>query len=141
MTLFDALADLYKTYGYFKESVKSYALEGKAGIERIGGAMVELRENPPEMIGGVPVRVVEDLLSGERKEGGQTTPIELPRSNVLRYFLDNGAWVCVRPSGTEPKLKLYIGANAEAEVEVDALLETLTRSADELLTRYLGQDD
>ena len=65
-------------------------------------------------------------------------PITLPQSDVLRYFLDNGAWLCIRPSGTEPKLKLYIGANAPEEAQVDDLLARLMAAADEMLQGLLA---
>ncbi|MDO4564956.1 MAG: phospho-sugar mutase [Clostridia bacterium] len=129
MTLYDALQEIYRTYGYFKEQVKSYTLEGKAGIEKIQAAMASLRKNAPASVAGVEISRIEDY---ERTE--QTG---LPASNVLRYSLKNGAWIAVRPSGTEPKLKLYIGANAPGEAEVDALLNSLFTDMDSKLSALL----
>ncbi len=138
-TLYDVLQEMYKTYGYFKESVKSYTLEGKAGLEKIAGAMAALRQSPPQDFAGVPILAWEDYKSRTRKEkGGSQQPLALPQSDVLRYFLEGGAWMCIRPSGTEPKLKLYIGANAPAEEEVDALLSRLMNAADEKLSSLLA---
>ncbi len=122
-TLFDVLADMAKTYGHFGESVKSYTLEGKEGIARIARAMARLRAEPPQAFAGVPLNRAEDLLPA-----GQ---------NVLRYFLEGGAWICVRPSGTEPKLKLYIGANETSAEKLEALLVRLMRDADCLLAGLL----
>ncbi len=123
-TLFDVLADMAELYGHFDERVKSYSLEGKEGLMRIAAAMEALRQAPPASFAGIPVTKAEDMLST-----GQ---------NVLRYFLKNGAWICVRPSGTEPKLKLYVGANDASETGLEKLLSSLTAHADELLTRLLA---
>lgn len=136
-TLYDVLVEMYETYGYYDESVRSYTLEGKEGIERIGNAMVMLRKNPPASFAGVEVVRTEDFASGICKDAGGESEIKLPRSNVLRYLLDGGAWIAIRPSGTEPKLKVYIGANAEKENEVKELLDKLMSDADALLKSLL----
>ena len=130
MTLYDALLEIYETYGFYREKVKSYTLEGKAGIEAIKNAMVLLRERPLASIAGVAVEKTEDFLKPEQTG--------LPRSNVLRFTLSDGAWVTVRPSGTEPKLKLYIGAHAETDAAVDEKLSALLNNMDETLTALLG---
>lgn len=129
MTLYDALQEIYKTYGFYLERVKSYTLEGKAGIEKIGAAMVELRNHPPKTVAGVRVTEVTDFLDSE-KTG-------YPKSNVLRYALEGGAWVIVRPSGTEPKLKLYLGANAETKERTEAMLGMLLDDMDNTLHTLL----
>lgn len=122
-TLCDALSDMAETYGHFDERVKSYTLEGKQGLARIARAMARLRAEPPRAFAHVPVARAEDLLP----EG----------QNLLRYFLEGGAWICVRPSGTEPKLKLYVGANETGAERLEALLAALTRDADCLLAALL----
>ncbi|MBQ9832903.1 MAG: phospho-sugar mutase, partial [Clostridia bacterium] len=129
-TLYDVLMEMYETYGYYDESVKSYTLEGKEGIERIGNAMVQLRKNSPEEFASVKVVRSEDFQSSICKDQNGECEIMLPKSNVLRYLLDGGAWIAIRPSGTEPKLKLYIGANADKENEVKVLLDSLMSDAD-----------
>ena len=129
MTLYALLQEVYAQFGYFKESVKSYTLEGKAGIERIGFAMVALRQSPPDAVAGIAVSCVTDYLKPEQTG--------LPRADVLRYSLENGAWIAVRPSGTEPKLKLYIGADAKDEAATDALLNKLMTNMDALLCACL----
>lgn len=136
-TLYDVLQEMYATYGYFKEAVKAYTLEGKAGIEKISGAMAALRKGPPVAIGGEPISVWEDFVSGERRTASGVEPIALPKSDALRYFLPDGAWLCIRPSGTEPKLKLYIGASAQNEALVDARLQNLLAGADGVLRQLL----
>ncbi len=140
MTLCDALQALYRTYGYYKEKVKSYTLSGKAGMEKIAAAMQALRTQPISALLGVKVDYMEDYRARRRTQtgSGAVTPLALPSSDMIRLLLHNGAWVVVRPSGTEPKLKLYIGANATGEQEVDALLETLLSGADTLLSRLLA---
>ena len=138
-TLYDVLQEMYKTYGYFKESVKSYTLEGKAGLEKIAAAMASLRKTPPKEFAQAAIVAYEDYKTRERHTtAGAVEPITLPQSDVLRYFLDNGAWLCIRPSGTEPKLKLYIGANAPEEAQVDDLLARLMAAADEMLQGLLA---
>ena len=130
MTLYDALMEIYETYGFYREKVKSYTLEGKAGIEAIKNAMALLRKDPLSAIAGTPVTKAEDFEKPE--ETG------LPRSNVLRMTLSDGAWVTVRPSGTEPKLKLYIGAHAETDAAVQARLDAIMNDMDAKLASLLG---
>ena len=130
MTLYDVLQEIYETYGFYREKVKSYTLEGKEGIEAIKGAMVKLREAPLASIAATPVVKSEDFLKPE--ETG------LPSSNVLRMTLDDGAWITVRPSGTEPKLKLYIGAHAATDEAVEARLNALMNDMDRTLSELLG---
>ncbi len=130
MTLYDVLEEIYETYGFYREKVKSYTLEGKEGIEAIKGAMVKLREAPLASIAATPVVKSEDFLKPE--ETG------LPSSNVLRMTLDDGAWITVRPSGTEPKLKLYIGAHAATDEAVEARLNALMNDMDRTLSELLG---
>ena len=130
MTLYDVLQEIYETYGFYREKVKSYTLEGKEGIEAIKGAMVKLREAPLAAIAGVDVAKTEDFLKPELTG--------LPSSNVLRMTLSDGAWITVRPSGTEPKLKLYIGAHAETDEAVEAKLTALMDDMDAKLAILLG---
>ncbi|MDO4493776.1 MAG: phospho-sugar mutase [Clostridia bacterium] len=131
MTLYDALQEIYATYGIYKEKVSSYTLEGKAGMEKIKGCMQALRDKPFTELGGVAVAVSEDYAARLRKRAcGCTEEISLPKSDMLRYVLEDGSWLVVRPSGTEPKLKLYTGANAPDEATLDALLARLFNAAE-----------
>lgn len=128
-TLYDVMQDIYAKYGFYRESVKSYTLSGKEGMEKIAAAMADLRKEPVTEIGGEKVAIYEDHSSMTRNvlHDGSQESTGLPKANALRYLLDGGAWVVVRPSGTEPKLKLYIGANADTEVEAADRAERLLK--------------
>lgn len=113
MTLTDALNALYKKYGFYSESVMEVYMEGVDGIERRRRVMNTLRENGPRAIGGAAVLSVGDYLTGETKNlfTGTTQPITQPKSDVLYYTLENGDKIIIRPSGTEPKIKMYVLAH------------------------------
>ncbi len=131
MTLYDGLQEIYKLFGYYGERVQSYTLGGKEGMEQIAGAMAALRSAPPQAVGGAAVLAFEDYGAGTRTlADGSLEPLSLPNSNMLRFLLTGGAWVCVRPSGTEPKLKLYVGANAATKEELNELLSLLYKDID-----------
>ncbi|MEM1504184.1 phospho-sugar mutase [Domibacillus sp. 8LH] len=119
-TLHGALMDLYERVGYFKEGLQSLTLKGKDGAEQIAGLLSSFRAQAPESIAGIRVEAVEDYQTGERTAiaTNEKQPIELPSSNVLKYFLEDGTWVCARPSGTEPKVKFYFGVKADSFKEV-----------------------
>ncbi len=127
MSLLDALKGIYKKFGYYKEDLKSIKLEGKEGIEKIGRIMEQLRNNPPLEIGELKVEVLRDYL--ERKARyilkDREEPVSLPKSNVLHFTLDDGSWFAVRPSGTEPKIKIYFSAVAEWEKEAQLKLKMI----------------
>lgn len=114
LSLADALEELYKTYGYYKEDLISITLKGKEGVEQIQHILQFLRKNPPTIIASQQVATLEDYQSQLRINylTKKEEIIELPASNVLKYFLEDGTWFCIRPSGTEPKLKIYIGVKA-----------------------------
>ncbi len=140
LTLCDALQELYRTYGFYNERAKSYTLLGKEGMEKIAAAMRALREHPIQTLGGIEVEYIEDYRTRRRSlpDGSMASPLLLPSSDMIRILFKRGAWIVVRPSGTEPKLKLYIGANADTEKEVDVLLETLLQAADQTLSNLLA---
>ena len=110
-TLWDAMIDMYERYGYYKDDVKSITLKGKEGLQKIQDILNGLRANTPEMIGEYKVLSARDYKADTIKDmaTGEVKPTGLPSSNVLYYDLPDGAWVCVRPSGTEPKIKIYYG--------------------------------
>ncbi len=138
-TLWGVLYEIGSLCGFYEEAVKNYSLAGKEGLERIAGAMKGLRENPPQTFGGIPVITAEDMLTGVcLDQTGESYPCAITGVNVLRYSLQGGAWLCVRPSGTEPKLKLYIGANAVTPEDLACLLAALLADADQLITALLG---
>ena len=131
MTLYDALIALYEKYGYYFEGVQSIYMEGVDGKAKMDAFMENLRKNPLEALGGLKVVSVRDYKAGTITdvESGKTEPTGLPSSNVLYYENSNGDVVVVRPSGTEPKLKLYYlvnGATAEkANAAIDACKATM----------------
>jgi len=114
MTLWDAMIEMYEKYGYYLEGVQSIELKGKEGIEKIQSTLEKLRENTPEKFDKYKVVVAKDYKDGSVKNlvTGQISETGLPASNVLYYVLENDAWVCVRPSGTEPKIKFYYGVKS-----------------------------
>lgn len=114
-TLYDGLIDIYERYGYMTESLKTLTLEGAEGAAKIKAAMEKLRNNPPREIAGHKVTEVKDYLGGI--DG-------LPKSDVLKFFLDDG-WCAVRPSGTEPKIKLYFGLNGKDKTAADKMFDEL----------------
>lgn len=110
-TLWDAMIDMYEKYGYYKEDVKSITLKGIEGLAKIQEILETLRNEPPVEIAGCKVMKARDYKKDTIKDmvTGEVVPTGLPSSNVLYYDLPDGAWVCVRPSGTEPKVKFYYG--------------------------------
>lgn len=111
MTLWDAMIAMYERYGYYKDDVQSITLKGIEGLAKIQEIMETLRKNTPAEIGGYKVTSARDYKLDVVKDmaTGETTTTGLPKSNVLYYDLTDGAWLCVRPSGTEPKVKFYYG--------------------------------
>ncbi|NMD38055.1 MAG: phospho-sugar mutase [Christensenellaceae bacterium] len=136
LTLNDALNEMYNKYGWYLDKVISKTLPGKDGSEKMAAIMNNLFTNYPESIAGLKVVAVRDYKAGTRKDiaTGESKDMGLPPSAVLYYELEGGNWVCVRPSGTEPKIKLYINANAETEEEAKALLEKLANAAENLIS-------
>lgn len=109
-SLYGVLVELYQEYGYFVEDLKSISLEGKDGLEKMKDIMDYFRNNPLHDIGGKRVVAIEDYEAQERKfldDSNRKEKIDLPKSNVVKFILENEAWLCLRPSGTEPKLKIY----------------------------------
>lgn len=135
LSLADALEDLYQEYGYYKEDLISITLKGKEGVEQILVILKNLRENPPTAIASQRVSHVEDYLSQLSFDclTRQEARIELPASNVLKYFLEDGTWFCIRPSGTEPKLKIYIGVKAAFDELATKKLQVVRQEVSSLI--------
>ena len=121
MTLWDAMIQMYERYGYYKDSVKSITLAGMEGLEKIQEIMNNLRANAPKEIGGYQVTAVRDYKNDTITDtaSGAVKATGLPSSNVLYYELTDDAWVCVRPSGTEPKVKFYFGIKGTSLEDAD----------------------
>lgn len=135
MTLHDGLDELYEKYGFYKEGVKSVTLKGIDGAEQIKKIMAYLRDNTPAEFAGHRTIWKKDYKTQEfiNIATGETAKSGLPVSDVLYYNLEGGAWLCVRPSGTEPKIKFYMGVKADSLKEADKKVGVMERAVDELL--------
>ncbi|MGF7087663.1 phosphoglucomutase [Kroppenstedtia sanguinis] len=127
-SLYVVLEELYQTYGYFAEGMQTRTLQGMEGARKIQEIMADWRQNPPQRIAGVPLLGMEDFAQGL---------YGLPKENMLKFHLPEGAWICLRPSGTEPKIKIYfatIGSSAlEASQQLQQLIQGVGRRIDEYL--------
>ncbi|MBT2584151.1 phospho-sugar mutase [Planococcus sp. ISL-109] len=125
--LYAVLNELYERHGFYRELLVSVTKKGIEGARDITRLLDGLRDQPPQSIAGIAVEKIEDYESRTRTvvAVGTSEAIVLPRSNVLKYFLQDGSWVCVRPSGTEPKVKYYFGVKANTQQESDEKLELL----------------
>ncbi|MFC3039888.1 phospho-sugar mutase [Virgibacillus xinjiangensis] len=138
-TLLDALDVIYEKHGYYLEGMSSLTLKGKEGSEMIASIMESVRTKPFKEIGGFAVQQTEDYLAGERTiagDGGQE-PITLPRENMLKFILDEEAWVCLRPSGTEPKIKYYYGVCGSSKEDSRRKMETIKQALDEAVNQMM----
>ena len=126
-TLWDAMVDMYEEYGYYKEGLATMTLKGIDGAKEIQTMMTNFRENPPKELGGFQVLAVRDYKADVRQDlvSGEKSATGLPSSNVLYYELENNAWCCVRPSGTEPKIKFYFGVKGTSLEDAAEKLEKL----------------
>ena len=133
MTLWDAMIEMYEKYGYFREGQKSITLKGMDGSEKIRAIMENARKHPAKEIGGCKVLSYTDYLTDTRfyPATGESESTGLPKSNVLYYELENSTWCCVRPSGTEPKIKFYFGVKGtsleDSQTRLDAFSESVMK--------------
>ncbi len=134
-TLCDVMAEIFDRYGYYLEHVESATLPGIDGLKVMADMMARIRRNPPDRIGGVKVIRVKDFIAGTDTDltTGSVEKMDYPTSDVLYFAMEGGHFVCVRPSGTEPKIKLYVNVNDRNEQTARELLERMTREALELL--------
>lgn len=132
MTLYQALLALYEKYGYYLDRVKSLTMKGLEGMERICRIMQTFRDKTPAELGGYAVTLARDYKTQVFRDlrTGAEEKSPLPISDVLLYTLADGSWVCIRPSGTEPKLKFYIGVKAESLAAAEAKVETISGDID-----------
>jgi len=126
-TLWDAMIDIYEKYGYYKEAQISIVMEGAEGAQKIKDMMTNMRNTPVEKIGEYKVLTFKDVDKDivKNMQTGEITKTGLPKSNVLYYELEDNNWCCVRPSGTEPKIKLYMGVKGTSQEDADKKLEKL----------------
>ena len=132
-TLVDAMADLYKKHGYFKNGLLNFAFEGEDGMKKMGQIMEQLRANAPEEIAGYQVVGWSDYETSQRCDAGTMGEIHLPKSNVLEYRLDNGSKVIVRPSGTEPKIKIYLSGKGRDKADSEQIIAKLEPASKSML--------
>lgn len=134
ITLYDQMLNMYNKYGYYMENTKSLTLEGSDGAEKIKSILNNLRQNPLEKIGDYKVLEFRDYSEGIIKniEKGEISKTDLPKSNVLYYELENDSWCCIRPSGTEPKIKFYFGAKGKNKEEANNMLCELEKMMNDL---------
>lgn len=133
LTLWDQMNKMYEKYGYYKEKQISVTLKGQEGAEKIKLMMENMRNNPPTELAGLKVISVGDYSKQviHNNLNGENTSTNLPKSNVLYYELENDSWCCVRPSGTEPKIKFYLGVKGinsnDAEIKLDELSKEVNK--------------
>ncbi|ASS89333.1 MULTISPECIES: phospho-sugar mutase [Aeribacillus] len=140
LTLYDGLMEIFNRYGYYREGLKSLTLKGKDGAEQIKRILESFRQNPLVEIAGKTVTIIEDYLTSERTllQSNKKETIDLPKSNVLKYFLEDGSWFCLRPSGTEPKVKFYFAVQADSlnnsEKALEELINAVMEKVNDILT-------
>lgn len=139
MTLWDAMIAMYERYGYYQDGITAITLKGIEGLEKIGQIMNTLRAEAPKEIGAYQVTAVRDYKNDTITDiaTGAVRPTGLPSSNVLYYELTDDAWVCVRPSGTEPKVKFYFGIKGSSMADADAKAEAMKAAVNALVEKML----
>ena len=133
MTLVDAMESLYRQYGYYENSLMTFGFEGEDGMIRMNGIMDSLRKNPPAKIASSAVVGRSDYQTSVRRDGEKTSAIRLPKSDVLEFRLSNGGKAIVRPSGTEPKIKVYLSAKGTEKKESLAEIANLSKAIPSIL--------
>ncbi len=132
-TLIDVLEDMFKEFGYYENKTITFAFEGASGLEKMAGIMEKLRNEPLQQVAGASVVEISDYKLSVTKNASGETPITLPKSNVLGYKLSDGCSFLVRPSGTEPKLKIYMFAKAESKEKALLRVSELQDALDEIV--------
>ncbi|PAB58262.1 phospho-sugar mutase [Anaeromicrobium sediminis] len=136
MSLYDALNSLYEKYGYYKDETVSIKMEGKEGLEKIQSIIEDFRSNPPKVIDNKRVKIFADYKTSKEINliDGSESKILLPESNVLHFTLEDDSWFCVRPSGTEPKIKIYFSVCGKTQEEADEKLEGIKKEVMEKIS-------
>ena len=137
MTLWDAMIAMYERYGYYKDGVQAVIMKGIEGLAKIQEIMSELRSNPPKEIDGHKVLSFRDYQADTIKnlETGEVKPTGLPKSNVLYFDMSDNVWMCVRPSGTEPKIKFYYGVVGTSLEDADSKSEAMAKAVTDLVNK------
>ncbi|WP_163102023.1 phospho-sugar mutase [Peribacillus alkalitolerans] len=139
MTMYEGLLEVFRKYGFFLEGLRSLTLKGKDGAEQIQSILSDFRSKRPLQLAGQKVVKIEDYLTSTEYDLVTSTdqPIQLPKSNVLKYTLEDGTWICLRPSGTEPKIKFYFGVQGNTMEEAEQKLNTSTEEFMQLIQEML----
>ena len=139
MTLWDAMIDMYERMGYYKDDIRSITLKGIEGLNKIQEILETLRNNTPSEFGGYKVLSARDYKLDTIKDmaTGEVKPTGLPKSNVLYYDLEDNNWLCVRPSGTEPKVKFYFGVKGSSLEDANAKSEALGKEVVDMINKML----
>ncbi len=127
MNLFEALQSIFAEYGYYKEGIETIVLKGIEGIKKINEIMAHFRSREVTEVNGIPIVILDDYSTqiGQNLVTSDTWVIDLPQSDVIYFILENGTWACVRPSGTEPKLKVYFGVKEDSRENADKAVASL----------------
>ena len=138
-TLWDAMIDMYNKYGYYKDGIQAITLKGIEGLQKIQEILETLRNNTPAEVAGYKVLKARDYKANTIKDlaTGEVTETGLPESNVLYYELEDDAWLCVRPSGTEPKVKFYYGVKGESLEDADAKSDSFGKEVLAMIDKML----
>lgn len=139
MTLWDAMIEMYERYGYYKDNIKSITLKGIEGLAKIQEIMDTLRKNPPVQVGDYKVTSFRDYKEDRitNLETKEVCPTGLPKSNVLYFDMTDDAWLCVRPSGTEPKVKFYYGVKGTSLEDADAKSDKLGQEVLDMINQMM----
>lgn len=137
-TLYEGLMQVFEKYGYYREGLRSLTLKGKEGAEQIQRILASFRSEKLTSLGTLKIASSEDYLTSLRVSGNGEEKIDLPKSNVLKYIFEDGTWVCLRPSGTEPKVKFYFGVNSTSLEESKRKLQQLEKDFMDLVNQKIA---
>jgi len=137
-TLCDVLEDIYRKFGFYQEDLVNIALTGKEGSEKIQLLLSEFRTNPPLEIAGLKVVTTLDYKTSECITENSISKIELPSANVLKYLLEDGSWFVLRPSGTEPKAKIYISVVTDTAISTSERICAIKKDVLAIVDTILG---
>jgi len=133
-SLLEVLEALYETHGYYLDGVKNISFTGLDGMEKMKEIMTRLRKKPIDIVGDLAVKYTEDYLSRTRTAAnGMVSEIELPATNAVKLILEQSAWICIRPSGTEPKIKIYYAVRASTQEEAESQLRNIAKSFEQII--------
>lgn len=137
LSLYEGMMQVFEKYGYYQEGLRSLTLKGKEGAEQIQRILASFRSEPLTKLGNLTTAASEDYLTSIRVSNKGEEKIDLPKSNVLKYTFEDGSWVCLRPSGTEPKVKFYFGVNSSSLTESKQKLQTIEKDFMDLVDRKI----